>query len=279
MEQDKYVHCGYLQIPSQGKIVLKVMSMHFLRFAFALIIVLFQKNSQQKYCLLFKQSKSGIERLEIYDSIDDVSKHVSSKIITLENCVKITPVSPVSFKIITKNNVQHDFTAISEHDLNEWVTAIQSVAFKDDVSKITSIEEDNDLYCSSGEGIFSVTLQASDASKKCGLEPNKTYTLAVMAAAIQLRNFADNKVLYTWPYCYIRRYGCRSGKFTFEAGRKCESGEGLFQLEHSSHQEIFRFVKLFIIYIFFTLQLLKNVCSSLILFYLKLKPQTRKNSS
>lgn len=121
----------------------------------------------------------------------------------------------------------------------EWLTAIQTVAFKDDVSKITSIEEDNDLYCSTGEGIFQVTLWPSDASKRCGLDPSVTYTLLLTSTAVQLRN-KDNKLLYTWPYCYIRRYGYRNGKFTFEAGRKCDSGEGVFHLQHSNQQEIFR---------------------------------------
>lgn len=193
---------------------------------------------QQKFCLLYKQSKFGIERLEIYDSSDDVTKHAISKIITLENCIKITPISINSFKVVTKA-MQYDFVTVTEQDLTDWVTAIQSVAFKDDVSKVTIIEEDNDLYCSSGEGVFQVKVWPSDASKVCGLDPNKTYTLILTSTAIQIRN-NDNKILYTWPYCYIRRYGYRSGKFTFEAGRKCDSGEGVFHLEYANQQEIFR---------------------------------------
>jgi len=35
--------------------------------------------------------------------------------------------------------------------MSDWIAAFQSVVFKDDCSRHT-IEEDNDLYCSSGEG-------------------------------------------------------------------------------------------------------------------------------
>ena len=120
--------------------------------------------------------------------------------------------------------------------MSHWITAFQLVAFKDSVSNQT-IEENNDLYCTSGEGVFSVKVVETDASKRCGLE-TRNYTLVVAAVDIKLMD--GDVVLFTWPYRYIRRYGYKDGKFIFEAGRKCESGEGSFRLEHSSQQEIFR---------------------------------------
>lgn len=146
--------------------------------------------------------------------------------------------TPTSFCITTQTG-SLDFGVTSEQYMTEWLSAIQGVAFPDEASQITSIEEDNDLYCSSGEGIFNVKLHPSPASIRCGLE-SKNYTLVLTSTAIQLRNIMDNRLLFTWPYCFIRRYGYKSGKFTFEAGRKCESGEGTFFLEHSNQQEIFR---------------------------------------
>ncbi|XP_018324003.1 docking protein 2 [Agrilus planipennis] len=223
MDQDLPVFSGILLLPPQGKLLIK-------------------KSWQQKFCVLYKASKFGIERLEIYDTVDDAtaSKNCSTRIITLENCVKIVQKSPTFITIITKT-ATYDFGTTTHASLREWLVALQSVAFRDDVSKISSIEEDNDLYCSSGEGIFHITLYPSEASQRCNLEP-KPYMLVLTSTAIQLRNIDDDKLLFTWPYRYIRRYGYRSGKFTFEAGRKCESGEGTFHLLHSNQQEIFRCV-------------------------------------
>ncbi|XP_012281461.1 docking protein 3 [Orussus abietinus] len=196
-----------------------------------------KKTWHKKYCQLFQASKYGIERLEIYDNQDEaVSQQHSPRIITLEACIKISPSNqPRVFTVVTKTGTYH-FGCSSDTDMANWIGAIQSVAFKDNHS-CQNIEEDNDLYCTSGEGVFSVKLVETDASKRCNLE-SKNYTLIVAAADIKLMD--GDSVLYAWPYRYIRRYGYRDGKFTFEAGRKCESGEGSFRLEHSNQQEIFR---------------------------------------
>lgn len=52
--------------------------------------VQFQKFWQKKYCQLFKASNHGIERLEVFENKDDSLKNSVVKIITLENCIKIT---------------------------------------------------------------------------------------------------------------------------------------------------------------------------------------------
>ncbi|XP_066582478.1 docking protein 3 [Prorops nasuta] len=196
-----------------------------------------KKTWHKKYCQLFKASKYGIERVEIYDNHEEAVLQVHSpRIITLEACVKIAPSNqPHVFTVFTKAGVYH-FGCSSELDMSNWISVFQSVAFKDNLSN-QIIEEDNDLYCTSGEGIFSVKLVETDASKRCGLEM-KNYTLVVATVDIKLMD--GDTILFTWPYRYIRRYGYRDGKFTFEAGRKCESGEGSFRLEHTNQQEIFR---------------------------------------
>ncbi|XP_043276422.1 fibroblast growth factor receptor substrate 2 [Venturia canescens] len=196
-----------------------------------------KKTWHKKFCQIFKASKYGIERLEIYDSQDEIlSQQHSPRILTLEACIKISSSNqPRVFTVVTKTGVHH-FGCFSDSETTNWIEAFQSVAFKGDASGQT-IEEDNDLYCTSGEGVFSVKVVETEASKRCKLE-SKTYTLVV--AAVEMKIIDGDSVLYTWPYRYIRRYGYRDGKFTFEAGRKCESGEGSFRLEHSNQQEIFR---------------------------------------
>ncbi|XP_043465390.1 uncharacterized protein LOC122500497 [Leptopilina heterotoma] len=198
-----------------------------------------KKSWHKKFCQLFRASNYGIDRLEIYDNQDEALTQLTQRIITLEACVKIAPINqPNVFTVVTKSGIHH-FGCFSETEMTSWMSAFQSVAFKDTASSQT-IEEDNDLYCTSGEGIFSVKLVETEASKLCGLEP-KNYTLIVAAAEIKLLN--GETPLFTWPYRFIRKYGYRDGTFTFEAGRKCESGAGSFRLEHKNQQEIFRCIE------------------------------------
>lgn len=135
--------------------------------------------------------------------------------------------------------------ALNEEDLKEWITALQSVAFRDKgggtLNRNTVIEEHNDLYCSSfGDGLFSIKLIPSETTIRCNLEP-KTYILHLTATELQLKSSEDLSIIVAkWPYRYIRKYGYRNGNFTFEAGRKCDTGEGEFMLDHTNPREIFR---------------------------------------
>lgn len=199
-----------------------------------------QKQPNHKHCLLFKASQHGIERLEICEKEDDKNP----KIITLENCVKITqePAPANLIHVVTKSGTL-TLNALNENDLKKWVNALQSVAFKDKgtLPRNSVIEEDNDLYCTSySDGVFTIRLHLSDTSVKCNLEA-KTYVLHLTTTELQLKSMEEHNVIVAkWPYRYIRKYGYRDGKFTFEAGRKCDTGEGVFSLEHSNPQEVFR---------------------------------------
>ncbi|XP_046750208.1 docking protein 1 [Diprion similis] len=219
MEPENIMMQGILLLPPQG------------------MLGQLKKTWHKKFCQLCKPSKMGIKRLEIFDSQDEaLSQPHSPKIITLEACVKIAPSNqPNVFTVVTKTGIHH-YGCSSELDMTNWMNAFQIVAFTDSFPQHT-IEENNDLYSTAGEGIFAVKLVESDASKRCKLE-EKNYTLILAAADMRLMD--GNETLFTWPYRFIRRYGYREGKFTFEAGRKCKSGEGLFCLEHSSQQEIFK---------------------------------------
>lgn len=190
--------------------------------------------------MLFARSSQGLERLEITDSETDKNP----RIVTLENCIKVNSEPSPAFliNVITKSG-QIVLQCTNDTEMNLWTKSLQSVAFNDKLapSKRNSIVEYNELYCSSfSEGKYTCNLLKTDITVKNKLEP-KMYTLELTTTEIQLRNYDDDSVIMAkWPYRFIRKYGYRDGNFTFEAGRKCDTGEGTFKLDHANPQEIFR---------------------------------------
>lgn len=134
--------------------------------------------------------------------------------------------------------------AVDQDDLMKWARALEHVAFKYksklDEHRHGILEEENDLYDSiyaDGDDIFRVNLHESETN--CMLKP-KTYAMHLTSNEIQLKNVNGVDVVASWPYQYIRNYKCVDDKITFEAGRKCKTGEGEYIFQHATPKLIFR---------------------------------------
>lgn len=66
--------------------------------------------------------------------------------------------------------------------------------------------EDNSIYSSWQEvGEFPVVVQRTEAATRCQLKG--PYLLRLGQDALQLSEPASPQALYTWPYCFLRKFG------------------------------------------------------------------------
>ncbi|NWY53265.1 DOK1 protein, partial [Chionis minor] len=100
----------------------------------------------------------------------------------------------------------------------------------------------NSIYYSRDEvNAFWVTVQRTEAAERCELRG--TYVLKAERDSLVLKDPRSNEILYVWPYRLLRRYGRDKVMFSFEAGRRCDSGPGNFTFETKQGNEIFRLVE------------------------------------
>lgn len=240
---------GVLSTPPQGKLL--------------------KRTWQKKYYALYQANNFGIERVEIFDTEDQFLRHRNPvKLIPLNDCIKVVQAPQKHqhnvFEVICRSQL-YQFSAETTQELAEWIAAFQFVAFGQQrresypILSVSSIrdslsietmevqQEENLIYSSmTGPEVYTVKIISTDASDRCAL--HGTYQLTVTAVNIAISqtvgNVKPNKALHMWPYRHIRRFSQTKDTFSFEAGRKCSSGEGLFSFETNEGKVIFRSVSL-----------------------------------
>ncbi|XP_076308240.1 uncharacterized protein LOC143223748 isoform X1 [Tachypleus tridentatus] len=249
MEKEEAILTGYLWTPPQG-------------------ISLLKKTWKKGFYGLYTASKHGIQRLESFETEEHFLRQAPSKIFILTDCVKITAAPQKQqanvFEVRTKCHT-HTFSAESFQEMTKWITCLQSVAFGIPLSSCASSyqqdacsnqhnpqpsssgvhQEENLLYSSmNAPEVYEVHIVETEASSRCALSGD--YYLIVTSVNISLGEKGPQgqvgRLLFTWPFRHIRRYGSSSTKFSIEAGRKCTSGEGLFIFETKDGNVVFQSV-------------------------------------
>ncbi|XP_033375373.1 docking protein 2 [Parus major] len=96
------------------------------------------------------------------------------------------------------------------------------------------------MPCPSPAGLeqeFEVTVRPTPSSQRCQLRGR--CILRAAEESLELRHPRSREPLFRWPYRFLRRFGRDKVTFSFEAGRRCESGEGNFEFDTRQGNEIF----------------------------------------
>ncbi|XP_054453738.1 uncharacterized protein dok3 [Anoplopoma fimbria] len=231
--------------------------------------VKFGKRTWRKiWMVLFKPSSMGVGRLELSTVLDNnaaadhrkVGRQKSSerKVVRLSDCLSVVPAPrescPHGCKAFYLHTTQCTYTLASRTS-QEWISALSLLAFQKDPGESDKgafergnglTMEDNDLYSSWKKDLtlppnqYQVTVQSTEASRRCKLAGE--YLVSLEKEALMLLAINTGHIFYRWPYKLLRKFGLVEGGFSMEAGRRCESGEGVFIFLSRQGPQIFQFI-------------------------------------
>lgn len=214
----------------------------------------FGKKSWRKvWALLYAGGPSGVARLESWDVRDGglgpagdrstgPGRRGERRVIRLADCVSVLPADGESCPrdtgafLLTTTERSH---LLAAQHRQSWMGPICQLAFPgtgecssgpgeaESPKRGFVPMEENSIYSSWQEaGEFPVVVQRTEAATRCQLKGS--YLLVLGQDDIQLKETSNPQALYSWPYRFLRKFGSDKGVFSFEAGRRCDSGEGLF---------------------------------------------------
>ncbi|NWH53564.1 DOK2 protein, partial [Fregata magnificens] len=222
--------------------------------------------------VLYRESSCSTARLELFEgsappAAEKLRKGEGSKrLVKLSDCVHVAeasgdvggPKETVSFLLETTD--KRYLLAAEGTEAVGWIQKLCELAFprsreeqaagKDGQQRSLGTDsefsmEENSLYSSRSkadlEQAFDVTVRATKSSERCRLWGR--CILQAGEEALELRDFQTLEILYSWPYRFLRRFGRDKVTFSFEAGRRCASGEGNFEFETRQGNEIFQVIE------------------------------------
>ncbi|XP_011478626.2 docking protein 3 [Oryzias latipes] len=213
-----------------------------------------KKTWRKTWMALFKASSTGVGRLELSNVSDGSSagdqkksgrqKSTERKVVRLSDCLSATPAvkesCPSGCTAFCLNTTQSTYIFASNTS-EEWLSALCLLAFQGDPGGTDKGDfeggnslamEDNELYSTWNKDPtlppkqFKVKIKSTIASKRCKLAGE--YLMSSETEALVLFSLDASDAIFRWPYRLLRRFGKVEGGFSIEAGRRCESGEGLF---------------------------------------------------
>ncbi|XP_057643766.1 docking protein 3 [Chionomys nivalis] len=211
-----------------------------------------KKYWRKVWALLYAGGPSGVARLESWDVRDGglgpagdrsvgPGRRGERRVIRLADCVSVLPADGENCPrdtgafLITTTERSH---LLAAQHRQSWIGPICQLAFPGTGECSTSGQaetpkrgfvpmEENSIYSSWQEvAEFPVVIQRTEATTRCQLKG--PYLLVLGQDDIQLRETSNPQACYSWPYRFLRKFGSDKGVFSFEAGRRCDSGEGLF---------------------------------------------------
>ncbi|XP_056364592.1 docking protein 2 [Oenanthe melanoleuca] len=219
----------------------------------------FGKKWKRCWAVLYRDTARSSARLELREGAERPRRtEPGRRLVRLRDCVRVAaagegpcPRDTVPFLLETAE--RRLLLAAESSQAEEWVQRLCELAFPRSQEEPAGAKEgslgtegefsmeENSLYSSRDRGgpdqSFEVTVRVTPPSQRCRLRGR--CILRAAEDALELRQPQSLELLCQWPYRFLRRFGRDKVTFSFEAGRRCASGEGNFEFDTRQGDEIF----------------------------------------
>ncbi|XP_051972046.1 docking protein 6-like [Xyrauchen texanus] len=226
----------------------------------------FGKRWRKVWCVVVAEGRRNVARLELYEHKHSSFKEGSSKrkpdykrVIILRECIRISendmadcPKECTTFLLETSEKLY--VFAAHHSEVKGWIMSLCEQAFPD-IQSEQNLQRQSSIYSESASSYremqentlyetadsnFLVIAVGTEAALRCNLYGE--YILTPQPDCLLLKHYKTKEMLFKWPYCYVRKFGQDTLSFSFEAGRRCESGEGQFEFATHQGERLFNFV-------------------------------------
>lgn len=207
---------------------------------------------------LFKPTFLGVGRLELHAVLEEDApyrKRRATVVVRLQDCLSTArapeepcPAGCTAFHLNTPTCTYTLASSVTQ----QWLSAIWLITFQKDPGEAGGgFARGNDepmmaidIYASLKKepalalNQYTVRIGTTEASLRCHLAGE--YLMSVTNRKLVLLELNTWVAVYCWPYICIRKFGIVQGGFSIQAGRRCESGAGLFIFLSPRGKEIYQ---------------------------------------
>uniref|UniRef100_A0A8C5IJL7 Docking protein 2 n=1 Tax=Junco hyemalis TaxID=40217 RepID=A0A8C5IJL7_JUNHY len=202
----------------------------------------FGKKWKKFWAMLYRESPCSTARLELQEGPERPRKAEGGRrLVRLSDCVHVAEAGGDA-------SCPKDTVPFLLETTERRFLLAEPGAAKEGTEGEFSMEE-NSLYSSRApcpspaalEQAFEVTVRVTPSSQRCRLRGR--CILRAGEEALELWHPQGQELLSSWPYRFLRRFGRDKVTFSFEAGRRCASGEGNFEFDTRQGNEIFQAIE------------------------------------